>query len=125
MSKAKKEIQDPDLAGVEAALRRAAAKARKIAEETRTPLIVYENGRTVKKYPWKKKSKQGGVKVKQFITDTRGQKVAAVIDMDEIKRLETVLALIPFPEKELKKNKKALESAQKGLKQAQGKDIKA
>ena len=118
MSKVKKEIQDPDLVGVEAALQRAAAKARKIAEETHTPLIVYENGRVVKKYSWKKKSKQGGVKVKQFITDTRGQKVAAIINMDELKRLETVLDLVPFPEKWLYKNKKALESVQKGLKQA-------
>ena len=57
MTKAEKEIKDPDLAKVGIALRRAAARARKVAEETRTPLIVYENGRTVKKYPWKKKSK--------------------------------------------------------------------
>ena len=58
MNKLEKQIQDPDLAKVGAALRRAAAKARKIAEETHTPLIVYENGRVVKKYPWKEKSKK-------------------------------------------------------------------
>ena len=59
MSKAKKEIQAPDLAGAETALRRAAKRARKIAEETRTPLIFYENGRVVKKYPWREKKKKG------------------------------------------------------------------
>ena len=59
MRKAKIQIQDPDLAGAEAALRRAAVKARKIAEETRTPLIVYENGRVVKKYPWREEKKRG------------------------------------------------------------------
>ncbi len=57
MTKAEKEIKDPDLAKVGVALRRAAVRARKIAEETHTPLIVYENGRVVKKYPWKKKAK--------------------------------------------------------------------
>jgi hypothetical protein len=58
MSKTKIPIQDEEIAKAEIALRRAAAMAKKIAEETRTPLIVYENGRVVKKYPWKSKSKQ-------------------------------------------------------------------
>jgi diaminopimelate decarboxylase len=58
MSKTKIQIQDEDIAKAEIALRRAAVRAKKIAEETRTPLIVYENGRVVKKYPWKEKSKQ-------------------------------------------------------------------
>ncbi|MDA8091936.1 MAG: hypothetical protein M0Z52_12245 [Actinomycetota bacterium] len=62
MTKLEKQIQDPDLAKVGVALRRAAARAKKIAEETRTPLIVYENGRVVKKYPWKKKSKTASSK---------------------------------------------------------------
>jgi hypothetical protein len=44
--------------------------------------------------------------------------MAAVIDIDELKRLETVLDLIPSTEQWLYKNKKALEIVQRGLKQA-------
>jgi len=54
VSKAKMHIRDTDLAKAETALRRAAARAKKIAEETDTPLVVYERGRVVKKYPGKK-----------------------------------------------------------------------
>ena len=64
------------------------------------------------------KQKEEHIKVKQFITDTKGQKMAAVIDIEELKRIETVLDLIPPSEAWLYKNKKALESIQKGLKQA-------
>lgn len=64
------------------------------------------------------KQKEEHIKVKQFITDTKGQKMAAVIDIEELKRIETVLDLIPPSEVWLYKNKKALESVQKGLKQA-------
>jgi len=64
------------------------------------------------------KQKDEHIKVKQFITDTKGQKMAAVIDIEELKRIETVLDLIPPAEAWLYKNKKALESVQKGLKQA-------
>ena len=64
------------------------------------------------------KRKDDHIKVKQFITDTKGHKMAAVIDIDELTRLETVLDLIPSSEQRLYKNKKALESVQRGLKQA-------
>ena len=64
------------------------------------------------------KQKEEHIKVKQFITDKKGQKMAAVIDMEELKRIETVLDLIPPSEAWLYKNKKALASVQKGLKQA-------
>jgi len=64
------------------------------------------------------KQKDEHIKVKQFITDTKGQKMAAVIDIEELKRIETVLNLIPRSKAWLYKNKKALESVQKGLKQA-------
>lgn len=60
MSKVKMQIEDPDLAKVGAALRRAAARAKKIAEETHTPLVVYEGGRVVKKFPSKKRANTGG-----------------------------------------------------------------
>jgi hypothetical protein len=68
--------------------------------------------------PLTAKQKDEHIKVKQFITDTKGQKMAAVIDIEELKRIETVLDLIPSAEAWLYKNKKALESVQKGLKQA-------
>ncbi|MFZ5907306.1 MAG: hypothetical protein ACOYVJ_07835 [Nitrospirota bacterium] len=64
------------------------------------------------------KQKDEHIKVKQFITDTKGQKMAAVIDIEELKRIEAVLDIIPPAEAWLYKNKKALESVQKGLKQA-------
>ena len=66
------------------------------------------------------KHKEDQIKVRQFITDTKGHKMAAVIDIDELKRLEAVLELIPSSEQWLYKNKKALASVQKGLKQAAG-----
>jgi hypothetical protein len=49
MKMAKKIVHDKDMAKVGAALRRAALQARKIAERTRTPLIVYEQGRVKRK----------------------------------------------------------------------------
>lgn len=57
MSTASRQIRDTDLAKVEAALRRAAKKARVIAEKTHTPLVVYEAGQVVKKYPGREKNK--------------------------------------------------------------------
>jgi len=53
-----------------------------------------------------------------LLPDAKGHKMAAVIDIDELNRLETVLDLIPSAEQWLYKNKKALDSVQKGLKQA-------
>jgi hypothetical protein len=64
------------------------------------------------------KQKDNRIKVKQFVTDTTGHKMAAVIDMEELNRLETILDLIPASEIWLYKNKKVLESVQRGLKQA-------
>ena len=64
------------------------------------------------------KRKDDHIKVRQFITDTNGHKMAAVIDIDELKRLETVMDLIPSSEQWLYKNRMALASVQKGLKQA-------
>ena len=49
MKRTKKVILDKDMARVEIALRRAAKQARKIAIQTNTPLVVWENGRVVKK----------------------------------------------------------------------------
>jgi len=46
-------IDDPDLAKVETALKRAALKARKIAKDTSTPLVIYKNGKIVMQYPEK------------------------------------------------------------------------
>ena len=47
--KRRRRVKDPDLRGVEPALRRAAATARRIARATNTPLVVWENGRVVEK----------------------------------------------------------------------------
>ena len=41
--------QDSDMAQVEKALLRAAKQARKIAQQTGTPLVIYEDGKVVKK----------------------------------------------------------------------------
>jgi hypothetical protein len=43
-------INDPDIRGVGPALERAAKEARRIAAATNTPLIIWENGRIVRKY---------------------------------------------------------------------------
>ncbi len=55
MSDKKIKIRDKDLANVEAALLRAAKKAREVAEQTHTPLVIYENGHVVKKFVERKK----------------------------------------------------------------------
>ena len=47
MTTTKKIIQDPDLARVEAALLRAAQKARKTAKDTHTPLVIYKDGQII------------------------------------------------------------------------------
>jgi len=64
------------------------------------------------------KRKDDHIKVKQFLTDTKGHKTAAVIDIEEFNRVKAVLNLIPSSEAWLYKNIKALESVHKGLKQA-------
>jgi len=53
MNTVKKQIQDKDLANAEVALRRAAKRARMIAQQTHTPLVVYEGGQVVEKLPGK------------------------------------------------------------------------
>lgn len=58
MTTVKKQIQDKDLAGIEAALRRAAKRARTIAAQTHTPLVVYEGGQVVEKLPGKGRGKR-------------------------------------------------------------------
>lgn len=44
-------ISSPPLAGVETALRRAAARARQIAQQTHTPLVVFKDGRIERQLP--------------------------------------------------------------------------
>lgn len=58
MNTAKKQVRDKDTATIEVALRRAAKKARALAEQTHTPIVVYEKGQVIKKYLGKIKSKQ-------------------------------------------------------------------
>lgn len=45
----KAEILDKDFQGVEEALRRAGIRARKIAEQTNTPLVILKDGQIIKK----------------------------------------------------------------------------
>lgn len=68
--------------------------------------------------PTATKHSDDNINVKQYLTDKKGHKVAAVIDIKELIRLETVLELIPLSEKWLYKNKEALEGVRKGLKDA-------
>ena len=42
--------RDPDLRGAEAALKRAAKAARRIAKATGTPLVIWEDGKVVEKW---------------------------------------------------------------------------
>ena len=58
------------------------------------------------------------IKIKQYLTDKRGHKVAAVIAMDELDRLETLLETITLQERWLYQNKEALKSVRKGLRNA-------
>lgn len=62
MKKAKRVARDEDIAKVGAALRRAASQARRIAERTNTPLVVFEEGRVVRKWVGKERSGQAGKK---------------------------------------------------------------
>ncbi len=44
-------IHDPDLEKVDSALKRAALRAREIAKRTNTQIVIFENGKTVRKSP--------------------------------------------------------------------------
>ena len=48
MNKKQNDVRDADIAQAEKALRRAAERARKIAQQTGTPLVIYENGQVVR-----------------------------------------------------------------------------
>ena len=50
MNGKKRQIHNKDLKNVEAALLRAAKRAREIAKQTHTPLVYYEDGRMVKMF---------------------------------------------------------------------------
>ena len=45
----KTDIRDKDFQGVEEALQRAGIRARKIAEQTNTPLVILKDGQIIKK----------------------------------------------------------------------------
>lgn len=65
-----------------------------------------------------KQRRRGLVRVKQYITDTKGLKVAAVIEIEELGRLEAMMDIIPSSESWLYKDKEALDSIRRGLKDA-------
>jgi hypothetical protein len=49
MKQTKHRVRDADLSKADAALKRAGVRARKVAEQTNTPLVVYEGGRVTRK----------------------------------------------------------------------------
>lgn len=64
------------------------------------------------------KRREDLIRVKQYITDTKGHKVAAVIDIEELIRLRAMVDVIPASEAWLYNNKEVLESVSRGLKDA-------
>jgi hypothetical protein len=58
MTATKEPIRDPDLARVGIALQRAGQAARKIAKDTRTPLVIYKDGRIIMQYVEDEKPKE-------------------------------------------------------------------
>ncbi len=50
MTRKESKATDPDLVGAETALRRAARRARDTARSTRTPLVIWRDGKVVKEH---------------------------------------------------------------------------
>ncbi|MBL7076438.1 MAG: hypothetical protein ISS31_03100 [Kiritimatiellae bacterium] len=46
----RRRVKDPDIRGVEPALKRAAKAARRIAKATNTPLVIWEDGKVVERW---------------------------------------------------------------------------
>ena len=65
-----------------------------------------------------KQRRENLIKVKQYITDANGHKVAAVIEIEKLIRLKAIVDIIPASEIWLYKNKEVLESVRRGLKDA-------
>ncbi|OPY74021.1 MAG: hypothetical protein A4E64_02415 [Syntrophorhabdus sp. PtaU1.Bin058] len=64
------------------------------------------------------KKKDDNIKIKEYITDHRGHKIAAVIDIAELNRIRKVLKTIPPSEIWLYKNEEAIGCVQEGLRDA-------
>lgn len=58
------------------------------------------------------------IKVKQFVTDQKGHKIAVTIDLAEYERINSILKLIPPSEAWLYENDEALKGVRKGLQDA-------
>lgn len=58
------------------------------------------------------------IKVKQYVTDPKGRKIAVTIDIAEYERINTILKLIPPSEAWLYENDEALKGVRKGLQDA-------
>jgi hypothetical protein len=50
MKQPTRKTTDPDMIGAEAALRRAARRARLVARQTGTPIVIWRDGRVVEEY---------------------------------------------------------------------------
>ncbi|HNU85198.1 MAG: hypothetical protein QM256_07520 [Pseudomonadota bacterium] len=66
MKKEKIVVHDELLAKVGGALRRDAKRAREIAAQTNTPIVVYENGKVVKKKVAKKQGRVRSCPARRF-----------------------------------------------------------
>jgi hypothetical protein len=64
------------------------------------------------------KSSSDPIKIRQFVANPKGHRIAVTIDIKEYERLERILKLIPSPETWLYENSEALESVGKGLQDA-------
>lgn len=69
------------------------------------------------------KKKSDLIKIKQYITDNKGHKIAAIIEIEELNKLKALLKTMPSSESWLYENKEAFESVQRGLKEASERKI--
>ncbi|MCX5806772.1 MAG: hypothetical protein NT010_12045 [Proteobacteria bacterium] len=91
-------------------------------EELKYILKNYEKKYRGLHMPTTNKQRFDDIKIKEFVTDTKGKKIGVTIDIKEYTRLSKILKLIPQNESWLYENEYALESVHKGLQDAaQGK----
>ena len=64
------------------------------------------------------KKNDDNVRIKEYITDSKGRKIAVIIDIAELNRIKKVLRTIPPPEVWLYKNEEAFGCVREGLKDA-------
>ena len=97
MTAKKKTIRDPDLARVEAALIRAGKRAREIARKTRTPLVIYKNGKIKKYRIYNRFYQRGAVMITGTEIKTKGiQLLTQHLGLVEAERFIALIQREPF-----------------------------